>query len=238
MHAAPARVGRARGAGRASTGAILVAARADACRRRIDALRGWEIMLDEPGVDLRAPQLRLGGGPAVLVEFPRGEMPPAAARAGRVRISGVVPVLAHPERYAGCTPERVREWREAGAVHPGRRDDAAAARARARSSRARCSPRGSSTCSRATTTATRARSRRRATAPGARRGRAGRAAHAHATPSGCCADEPRACRARARAIGRGLLRAAARAAARPAERTPAHAHTLHPHDDDARSSAR
>jgi protein-tyrosine phosphatase len=28
----------------------------------------------------------------------------------------VVPVLAHPERYYGCTVQRVAEWRHAGAV--------------------------------------------------------------------------------------------------------------------------
>ena len=34
------------------------------------ALRqGWEIMLDQPGADFRAPHLALGGSSAVLVEF-------------------------------------------------------------------------------------------------------------------------------------------------------------------------
>ena len=82
------------------------------------ALRlGWEIMLDVPGVDLTAPTLRLGGAPAVLVEFPRTAVPAAAAEElFRIRMSGVVPVLAHPERYWGCTPEMVHEWRRVGAV--------------------------------------------------------------------------------------------------------------------------
>ncbi len=78
---------------------------------------GWEIMLDEPNVDLRPMQLHLGGSRAVLVEFPRMSVP---ARAGdelyRIRCTGVVPVLAHPERYWGCTVEKVDEWRHAGAV--------------------------------------------------------------------------------------------------------------------------
>jgi len=79
--------------------------------------RGWEIMLDEPGVDLRAPHLALGGSSAVLVEFPRGPLPMNAAQElFRLSMSGIVPVLAHPERYTGCTPARVREWRGAGAV--------------------------------------------------------------------------------------------------------------------------
>jgi protein-tyrosine phosphatase len=31
-------------------------------------------------------------------------------------MSGAVPVLAHPERYWGCTVNAVREWRHCGAV--------------------------------------------------------------------------------------------------------------------------
>ena len=96
--------------------------------RRFEALRsaaptapalrlGFEIMLDVPGADLAAPHLSLGGGPAVLVEFPRAGVPPgAAAELGRLRALGVVPVVAHPERYRNCTVEMVSEWRAAGAV--------------------------------------------------------------------------------------------------------------------------
>lgn len=78
---------------------------------------GWEIMLDVPGADLRAPELALAGSNAVLVEFPRGGVPPnAAEELFRLRMSGIVPVLAHPERYFGCNVEQVRAWRRAGAV--------------------------------------------------------------------------------------------------------------------------
>ena len=78
---------------------------------------GWEIMLDMPGVDLRAPHLHLGGSTAALVEFPRMHVPPGAERELlRIRMSGVVPVLAHPERYHRCTIEQVEEWRNVGAV--------------------------------------------------------------------------------------------------------------------------
>ena len=78
---------------------------------------GWEIMLDQPRVDLRDPRLGLGGSKCVLVEFPRNAVPAQAAEElFRISVSGVVPVLAHPERYWGCTPEKVREWRGAGAV--------------------------------------------------------------------------------------------------------------------------
>ena len=78
---------------------------------------GWEIMLDVPGADLTRPYLSLGGSRAVLVEFTRGGVPARAAEElRRIRASGVVPVVAHPERYWGCTPAQVRAWREAGAA--------------------------------------------------------------------------------------------------------------------------
>lgn len=82
------------------------------------ALRqGWEIMLDAPGIDLRAKALHLAGSDAALVEFPRMNVPPGAAHELlRIRMSGVIPVLAHPERYYGATIEQVAEWREVGAV--------------------------------------------------------------------------------------------------------------------------
>ncbi|MEO8620246.1 MAG: CpsB/CapC family capsule biosynthesis tyrosine phosphatase [bacterium] len=83
----------------------------------LELLLGWEIMLDEPNVDLRSRTLSLGGSRAVLVEFPRLRVPvQAGEELLRIRCSGVVPVLAHPERYYGCTLERVIEWRKAGAV--------------------------------------------------------------------------------------------------------------------------
>ena len=81
---------------------------------------GWEIMLDRPGVDLTGAALRLGSSRAVLVEFPHGGVPPGAvAELYRIRESGVIPVLAHPERYWGCSITHVREWRDAGAVMQG-----------------------------------------------------------------------------------------------------------------------
>jgi protein-tyrosine phosphatase len=78
---------------------------------------GWEIMLDEPGRDLRPPRLALGGSRAVLVEFPLSGVPEQGGNElYRIRCSGVVPVLAHPERYWGCTVAKVQEWKRAGAV--------------------------------------------------------------------------------------------------------------------------
>lgn len=85
--------------------------------RTLELKLGWEIMLDEPNTDLRAAHLHLGGSPAALVEFPHHGVPITAGdELYRIRCSGVVPVLAHPERYYGCTVDRVIEWRRAGAV--------------------------------------------------------------------------------------------------------------------------
>jgi protein-tyrosine phosphatase len=87
---------------------------------RVELELGWEIMLDGPGAELTAPALRLGDSGAVLVEFPHGGVPPgAAAELQRIRESGVIPVVAHPERYWGCSVTHVREWRAAGAVMQG-----------------------------------------------------------------------------------------------------------------------
>jgi len=80
-------------------------------------LLGWEIMLDVPGANLSDPRLHLGDSNAVLVEFGRTSLPPSAAdELFRLRTSGVVPVIAHPERYWGCTVDHVRAWRRVGAV--------------------------------------------------------------------------------------------------------------------------
>jgi protein-tyrosine phosphatase len=85
--------------------------------RGITLLRGWEIMIDAPDVDLGDRRLGLGGSRAMLVEFPRMNVPAAADRElMRLRTSGVIPILAHPERYWGCTPDMVRTWRNAGAA--------------------------------------------------------------------------------------------------------------------------
>jgi protein-tyrosine phosphatase len=79
--------------------------------------RGWEIMLDVPGADLSGPTLTLGGSRAILVEFPRTGVPlRAIEELRRLRDGGLVPVLAHPERYWGCSLGQVRSWREGGTV--------------------------------------------------------------------------------------------------------------------------
>jgi protein-tyrosine phosphatase len=78
---------------------------------------GWEIMLDSPNVDLTSAHLALGDSRAVLVEFTRGGLPRGASNElRRIARAGRTPVLAHPERYFGCTLEAVREWRKIGVV--------------------------------------------------------------------------------------------------------------------------
>ncbi len=78
---------------------------------------GWEIMLDQPGVDLTHPDLTLGDSRALLVEFSIGGIPRGAlSELRRIARSGRTPILAHPERYYGCTVELVREFRKLGVV--------------------------------------------------------------------------------------------------------------------------
>ena len=81
--------------------------------------RGVELKLDVPEVDLSDPRLRLGGGSAVLVEFPFMSVPPRSeAVLAEVRRQGYVPIVAHPERYGGLDArlETVRAWLDVGAV--------------------------------------------------------------------------------------------------------------------------
>jgi len=79
--------------------------------------RGWEIMLDRPGIDLTAMHLRLGVSSAILVEFPRGTLPSGTElELGRLKTTGVTPVVAHPERYEGASLDLVRRWRTSGAL--------------------------------------------------------------------------------------------------------------------------
>jgi protein-tyrosine phosphatase len=78
---------------------------------------GWEIMLDAPGADLSSLELTLGGSRSLLVEFTRGGVPrQASAELRRLARMGRTPILAHPERYFGCTVASVREWRSLGVV--------------------------------------------------------------------------------------------------------------------------
>jgi protein-tyrosine phosphatase len=81
--------------------------------------RGVELMLDRsvsPEL-LEHPGLTLAGTRYLLVEFPRLAASPAVASAlQQITQLGLVPVLAHPERYSGCSPGAVRRWKAVGAV--------------------------------------------------------------------------------------------------------------------------
>jgi len=80
--------------------------------------RGAEVMLDRPITRpvAIARNVTLGGTRYILVEFPRMVAYDIATSAlARVIEVGLVPVLAHPERYACCSVEAVRRWRALGA---------------------------------------------------------------------------------------------------------------------------
>lgn len=81
--------------------------------------RGAEIMLDRPlPPEVAATRnVTLAGTRYVLVEFPRMVAAEIVGRALREVLQlGLVPVLAHPERYSGCSVEAARAWRGMGAV--------------------------------------------------------------------------------------------------------------------------
>lgn len=80
--------------------------------------RGVEIMLDVPGPKLVDERLRLAGGSYALCEFPFMTIPPHSTSALReIRMSGTIPILAHPERYSTMRTKMhlVEDWRDAGA---------------------------------------------------------------------------------------------------------------------------
>jgi protein-tyrosine phosphatase len=84
----------------------------------LDLRRGFEIMLDVPDPDFSDVRLRLGGTRFVLVEWSWFGVPPdSEAILRRIRDSGWIPVVAHPERARGLDDalETPRRWRAAGA---------------------------------------------------------------------------------------------------------------------------
>ena len=85
----------------------------------ISLYRGVELMLDRPiPPDIREHKgLTLGGTRHILVEFTSGAAIPAVANAlYQIVQTGLVPVLAHPERYRACTPQAVSHWKAVGAL--------------------------------------------------------------------------------------------------------------------------
>ncbi len=81
--------------------------------------RGAELMLDRPLIEPEAllRRISLGGTRYLLVEFHRMVAPQTVYQAlAHVAERGIVPVLAHPERYGCCTPDAVRWWKGTGAL--------------------------------------------------------------------------------------------------------------------------
>lgn len=81
--------------------------------------RGVELMLDRavtPEVQ-HHPEVRLAGTRYILVEFGRLTAVNSIGNAlHQIAQLGLIPLLAHPERYAGCTPDAVRHWKSLHAV--------------------------------------------------------------------------------------------------------------------------
>jgi protein-tyrosine phosphatase len=81
--------------------------------------RGVELMLDRPvppGLQ-DFPGLTLGGSRHILVEFISQVAVPAATNAlSQIVQAGLIPVLAHPERYRAATPHAVAQWKAVGAL--------------------------------------------------------------------------------------------------------------------------
>jgi protein-tyrosine phosphatase len=110
-------------AGRAEAGPPLAHTRAfEALQAQAPAMprlhRGAEVMLDRPitrPVAL-ARNVTLAGSRYILVEFPRLVAFDIVTNAlTQVVELGLLPVLAHPERYSCCSVDAVRHWRGIGA---------------------------------------------------------------------------------------------------------------------------
>ncbi len=84
----------------------------------VTVYRGAEVMLDRPLPASAADRVvTLNNTRYILVEFARMVPAEIVARAlNDVIQTGLVPILAHPERYSSCSVEAVRAWRDLGAV--------------------------------------------------------------------------------------------------------------------------
>lgn len=81
--------------------------------------RGVELMLDRPFPSGAASNraLTLGGTRYILVEFTRMAADNAVYNAlSNIIGLGLIPVLAHPERYSSCTPQAAAAWKSTGAL--------------------------------------------------------------------------------------------------------------------------
>jgi protein-tyrosine phosphatase len=94
----------------------------DACvdrEPRISYHLGREILLDTASPELSDPRVRLNGGPYVLVEFPRLNLPAGSEDVlGHISAIGYRPIVAHVERYLyqGDPVPLWDEWRQSGAA--------------------------------------------------------------------------------------------------------------------------
>lgn len=88
---------------------------AAAAPRGVALHRGVEMMLDRPLTEAAASRrFTLNGSRYLLVEFTRLITETAVLNAlTQVTRLGLVPILAHPERYSCCTPETVSQWKGA-----------------------------------------------------------------------------------------------------------------------------
>lgn len=85
----------------------------------IRLMRGAEVMLDRPmdRTVARDRAVTLNESRFILVEFPRQVAPTTVEHALALVLEiGLVPVVAHPERYRCCGPVLARRWRELGAL--------------------------------------------------------------------------------------------------------------------------
>ncbi len=81
--------------------------------------RGAEVMLDRPLPAAVAERraVTIAGTRHILVEFPRLVAYQTVANALHLVVQiGLLPLLAHPERYACCSPGAVEAWRRLGAL--------------------------------------------------------------------------------------------------------------------------
>lgn len=79
----------------------------------------YEIRIEDPEIDLSDRELGLSGGGAILVEFSRLALPAYSNRMlSVVREHDWIPVLAHPERYAGVETsyDTIERWRGMGTL--------------------------------------------------------------------------------------------------------------------------
>ncbi len=80
--------------------------------------RGVELMLDRPvPEEVTQRQLTIAGSRYLLVEFARLVPAEIVTRAlADITGHGLIPILAHPERYSSCSVTAVRSWRELGTI--------------------------------------------------------------------------------------------------------------------------